>query len=244
MRECNMVVVIGSNTSNSNTSRICNRVFQKLNDISKKENKIKLNIFISSYKDLNVLTCNGCQNCFRNGKCQLDSSDYIGKLKSMLISADIIVFASPVYVNFVSGAMKNIVDRLGYWLHTMYLSNKKGFILTNTGFSGLKESNEYLFYVLTHLGVCVQGIYDYKFSEKDEDDLEKYTTEIAIKIHNIIIKDDKNINNELEQCFDWVKNLYQPLLDMENPNYEIEFWKKNNLEKIDTFSEFIENIKR
>ena len=44
--------------------------------------------------------CNGCLNCFKNGKCSINDS--MDKLRAQILISDLIVFATPVYMGTVS----------------------------------------------------------------------------------------------------------------------------------------------
>ena len=66
-------------------------------------------VFIAKKK---IKPCTGCYTCWMKtpGKCahQDDMEELIGKF----ISSDIVVFATPLYVDNVTGLMKNFMDRL------------------------------------------------------------------------------------------------------------------------------------
>lgn len=244
MDKYHIVVVVGSNASNSNTSRICKRIFSNLVDIAKKNGIFKVSVFVSSYKDLKLSACKGCMTCFIEGKCPLDQTDLMDELKQEMLLADCIVFASPVYVNNISGAMKNIIDRIGYWTHTMYLAGKKGFILVNTDYSGLEESSSYLYYIMTQMGICVKDIFKYSFKKLGEGELDNFSKKVAKKIYDNLENDLILSNQDLEECFRWKKRIYQPLLNNKEENYEIEFWKENGLYQIKSYEEFLKRIQR
>lgn len=59
-----------------------------------------------------IQDCLGCFSCWSKtpGKCVI--KDDMAELFEMIMSSDITVFASPVYVGGVTGIMKNFIDRL------------------------------------------------------------------------------------------------------------------------------------
>ena len=63
-------------------------------------------IYLSDYK---IENCRGCWACQKIGHCviQDDMAEILTKLKS----ADVVVFATPVYFYGMCGAMKNFLDR-------------------------------------------------------------------------------------------------------------------------------------
>ena len=67
------------------------------------------NIFLAKKE---IKHCLGCFKCWTKtpGKCII--KDDMEELMSKFISADIVVFATPLYVDNVTGIMKNFMDRL------------------------------------------------------------------------------------------------------------------------------------
>ncbi len=62
--------------------------------------------------DKNIKPCNGCFNCWITtpGKCT--TCDDMSSLLEEIKSTDILVFATPLYIDNVTGIMKNFMDRL------------------------------------------------------------------------------------------------------------------------------------
>lgn len=54
--------------------------------------------------------CKGCLGCVSFEECVIHD-DMSGILEDM-VDADVIVFASPIYFNTISGQMKTMIDRL------------------------------------------------------------------------------------------------------------------------------------
>ena len=67
------------------------------------------NIFLAKKK---ISHCLGCFACWKKtpGKCVI--KDDMEELIEKFIDSDIVVFATPLYVDNVSGIMKNFMDRL------------------------------------------------------------------------------------------------------------------------------------
>jgi len=68
-----------------------------------------------------------------------------------------IVFASPVYVDNVTGQMKIFIDRLADAIHYQVLTGKYSCAVTTTYESGGNEVESYLNHVLNYLGVISVG---------------------------------------------------------------------------------------
>jgi multimeric flavodoxin WrbA len=83
--------------------------------------------------DLRILPCRGCRLCFDRGEDACPLEDDLAWLTQSLLESDIIVLASPVYVDAMSGLMKTVVDRLAWLCHRPGLGGKLGFVLTTTG---------------------------------------------------------------------------------------------------------------
>ena len=66
-------------------------------------------IFLS---DKTIHHCKGCFYCWKKGKGKCTIDDDMSNLLEKFINSDIVVMATPLYVDNVSGIMKNFIDRL------------------------------------------------------------------------------------------------------------------------------------
>lgn len=73
--------------------------------------------------------CRSCESCFDRGICPLDSCDDMAVLKQKMLTADMLMFCSPVYAGGMSGLAKSVIDRLAYWCHRFELAGKPAAIL-------------------------------------------------------------------------------------------------------------------
>ena len=105
--------------------------------------------------DLNVTPCTACEACSLNGTCVND--DDVPLLVDRMKGADGIVFASPVYIDNVSGQMKVFFDRLADAIHYQVLAGKYGCSVATTHTSGGNEVVAYQNHVLNYLGVIAVG---------------------------------------------------------------------------------------
>ena len=61
--------------------------------------------------------CTGCTACFRNNPNLCRDAEKVQKIEKSLLEADLLVFTSPAYVFHTIGAMKAMLDHLGYrWI--------------------------------------------------------------------------------------------------------------------------------
>jgi len=105
--------------------------------------------------DLRVTPCTACEGCSFNGICVVE--DDVPALVARMREADGIVFASPVYIDNVSGQMKVFFDRLADAIHYQLLSGKFGCSVATTYTSGGEEVVAYQNHVLNYLGVITAG---------------------------------------------------------------------------------------
>lgn len=105
--------------------------------------------------DLRVTPCTACEGCSFNGICVFD--DDLPSLVDRMKEADGIVFASPVYIDNVSGQMKIFFDRLADAIHYQMLAGKYGCSVASTHTSGGDKVVAYQNHVLNYLGVIAVG---------------------------------------------------------------------------------------
>jgi multimeric flavodoxin WrbA len=105
--------------------------------------------------DLRITPCTACEGCSFNGICVFEDDVplVVGRMKD----ADAIVFASPVYIDNVSGQMKVFFDRLADAIHYQLLAGKYGCSVATTHTSGGAEVVAYQNHVLNYLAVVSVG---------------------------------------------------------------------------------------
>jgi multimeric flavodoxin WrbA len=105
--------------------------------------------------DSRVTPCTACEGCSFNGICVFD--DDVPLIIERMKAADGIIFASPVYIDNVSGQMKIFFDRLADVIHYQILHGKYGCSVATTHTSGGDEIVAYQNHVLNYLGVVSVG---------------------------------------------------------------------------------------
>jgi len=94
-------------------------------------------------KDKNISPCRECGNCLKTGECII--SDDMQEIYELLIEADFIAVASPVFFTTVSAYLKAVIDRCQRFWVLKYKHNKKiikktrGGIFISTSGSGLAD---------------------------------------------------------------------------------------------------------
>ena len=105
--------------------------------------------------DLRITPCTACEGCSFNGICVYD--DDLPVLVERMKDADGMVFASPIYIDNVSGQMKIFFDRLADAIHYQLFAGKYGCSVATTHTSGGDEVVAYQNHVLNYLAVVSVG---------------------------------------------------------------------------------------
>lgn len=160
----------------SNRRKNCDQI---LRDLKEQEDKL------ISLSDKNILYCIGCSACMNQLEkyCVLEDDMY--EIYQEMSKADKIVIASPIYMNFITGKLKNVIDRFNpYSSHCEILKGKKIYLIL-TGqmeeeenrevidgikdyFEGLAEFMEFDFCFLKYLSSGdVETVDDVRKNQKD-----------------------------------------------------------------------------
>lgn len=115
----------------SNRNKNC---FKVLNDLKQDGDKI------ISLADKNINYCLGCSACM----AELDSfcimEDDMQEIYNGMLESDKIIIASPIYMNHITGILKNVIDRLNPFSCHGNLKGKKIYLITIGQMS--EEENE------------------------------------------------------------------------------------------------------
>lgn len=106
----------------SNREKNCFRILKDL--INMKEDS-----FIS-LSGKNIEYCKGCSKCSTNLENYCVINDYMREIYSKMVEADKIIIAAPIYMNFINGLLKNLIDRWNpYFAHSELLKNKEIYLI-------------------------------------------------------------------------------------------------------------------
>lgn len=233
----NIFIYIGTRSDRrSKTFEYISQVLQRTIDIVGKEN-VKIDLHITSSSD--IRGCFGCLNCFDKGICPQDNKDDMKLLKAKMLNADLIIFASPVYLHNVSGDMKIFIDRISYWTHTLKLRGKAGIaIATSTG-NGLEYVTNYLYKAMAYLGIDVVGkfgVVPYNKDSEFENQVKK-CSDVLIEY----INGKKVETNEVSEIIFEANKLSIQRQEREHiDSFEYRYWKKHNLLECNSFKEVLE----
>ena len=132
----------------SRTRRLTNLLLAGANDAGAEVDLVDL-------ADLQIIPCTARESCSLDGRCV--STDDFPAAYDRMRDADGLVFASPVYVDNVSGQMKVFIDRLADAIHYQNFARKYGCSLATTQVSGGDAVVGYLNHALNYLGVTTVG---------------------------------------------------------------------------------------
>ena len=98
-----VIILSASPRKNGNSDLLCNEFYKGAMDSGHDVEKIFL-------ADKHIEYCRGCGICNKTNRCIID--DDMAAILDKLLSADIIVMASPVYFYTINGQMKTLIDRI------------------------------------------------------------------------------------------------------------------------------------
>lgn len=166
----NITVLMGS-PRKKDTYRICKFIEETISE------QVKCNFEYIFLSDYNILDCKGCDQCFTRGDDRCPNKDDVEIIKDKLISADGIIFATPVYAHQIPGRLKTLCDRLAYLFHRPILVGKPAITITATAGSGIKSVKDYMKMIAVGWGCSLigeVGIISPQFFEKDNYGFNKY----------------------------------------------------------------------
>ncbi len=142
--------------------------------------------------------CIGCTSCFMKGENNCKDFDYTHKIEKSLIESDLIVMTSPAYVMHATGAMKSLLDHLGYrWMPhrpAPEMFGKRAVIITQCLGAGAKSTAKDIKHSLSWWGISKIGMFSGslmsdiiwdKLSEKKRKKLTKKINKIAVRFSKI-----------------------------------------------------------
>ncbi len=129
----------GSYRPNGNTARVLSLVEEQIRRQADRAGEA-LDFEIINLGRLNLQMCRGCRVCFDRGEERCPLKDDLLAIKTKMIEADVVILASPVYVDDVSGLTKNWIDRLAHVCHRPEFYGKYAYLLATTGASSTSHT--------------------------------------------------------------------------------------------------------
>ncbi len=129
----NIIFICGNNRKNGNTDQILSLLEKSLKELQGGGQPLEIEQI--RLGERRIETCRGCRACFERGEQHCPHKDDVQGIAAKMLAADLLVFASPVYVDDVSGLMKNWIDRLAYFCHRPAFAGKPAFVIATSGSS-------------------------------------------------------------------------------------------------------------
>ncbi len=127
-----IIVICGSPRQHGNTEQVIAMLLEEMAGLAAQDG-ILFDYEIMHLAALDIKTCRGCRICFDVGEGKCPLKDDLPATHQKLLAADGILAASPVYVEDISGLMKNWMDRLAFLCHRPALAGKSFYAINTTG---------------------------------------------------------------------------------------------------------------
>ncbi len=137
---------------------------------------------------LDIQSCRGCRICFQMSENKCPIKDSLLQLKDKMECTDLIIVGSPVYVEDVTGLMKNWIDRMAFNTHRPFLCGKPVYIYTTSASGASGHALHTLKNALVAWGAQIIGTDNYILSGEvmqTEQIYEKYEKLLVKKFHNL-----------------------------------------------------------
>ena len=115
-----IIVLMGSPNMNGSTSILAN-------EFKKGAIEAGHEVEIFNVAHMNIGVCGGCVACGYEGPCV--QKDDMQKIRSEMLSADMVVFATPLYYYGMSAQLKTVVDRFCSFNSSINRKNMKSALL-------------------------------------------------------------------------------------------------------------------
>ncbi|MCJ7665641.1 MAG: flavodoxin family protein [Actinobacteria bacterium] len=117
-----VAAIYGSPRTGGNTAKLMDQLLKGIRDNTGYSGDMFV-IDSIILKDKNISPCRECCNCSRTGECIIE--DDMQEVYRILIDADFVAVASPVFFTTVSGYLKALIDRCQRFWVLKYEHNKK-----------------------------------------------------------------------------------------------------------------------
>ncbi len=127
-----VLAIVGSYRRRGNTAQVVGMIEAQMRSLVTRSGQLfEMETLYLGRED--IRTCQGCRTCFDKGEELCPLRDSLQAIKTKMNEADGLIVASPVYVNDVSGAAKNWMDRLAYICHRPEFAGKCAYLVATVG---------------------------------------------------------------------------------------------------------------
>ncbi|MBN2005607.1 MAG: flavodoxin family protein [Anaerolineae bacterium] len=186
-----ILTLIGSYRKKGNTARIVQMVAAQLEALATQQ-QLPLDFEALYLGDMDVRPCRGCRTCFDRGEDKCPLKDDVPGIRARMDAADAVILASPVYVDDVSGVVKNWLDRLAYVCHRPAFGGKCAFSIATVGDSPTARTLRTMNAALLTWGFHLVGQAGYKMgalmpADEAEKRFQKEASGIAGKVFRAVV---------------------------------------------------------
>lgn len=151
-----ILACVGSCRKKGNTARVVELIAEQLRaEAARQREALEMETVYLGQQD--IRPCRGCRVCFDQGEDRCPLKDDLPAIKSKMKEADGIIVASPVYVNDVSGTVKNWLDRLAHVCHRPEFAGKCAYLVATVGNGPTRHALRTLSMALSSWGFHVAG---------------------------------------------------------------------------------------
>jgi multimeric flavodoxin WrbA len=157
----NILALVGSYRKKGNTARIVQMIENRMEEIAAQRGE-PFAFEILYLGHMAIEFCRGCRTCFDLGEDKCPLKDDVPAIRAKIDAADGIILASPVYVDDVSGILKNWIDRMAYVCHRPALAGKCAYLVATVGDSPTRHTLHTMNAALRTWGIHIVGQAGYK----------------------------------------------------------------------------------
>lgn len=229
-------VLNGSRRKNGNTIKFIKNIM----------NYVDNELFEIEYafpQDFKIKPCSGCHQCFIDTRCSV--KDDLNLIQEKILSADVFIIASPVYMHYMTADLKFILDKLSYWAHIFKLQGKPVVVISTCSTNGHNSVIDPLSNMMKLMGgnvIASANAAQIPNQIRNETWLAKVSKEISSRIQKYAFLPIQS-TTYLDNIFKITKS---SILEQEQASTEygfvageVEYWKETGMLKCNTFSEYL-----
>lgn len=150
------VLAITAGRLNGNTQKAASALINELAVLAKSDD-MEIETDTTKLDETELKLCRGCRVCLEKGEELCPCGDSGQDIARKMREADAIILASPVYVEGVSGSMKNLIDRMAFNCYRQALAGKTAYVVTTSGIGSTAHAARTMTAALLLWGLSVAG---------------------------------------------------------------------------------------
>lgn len=183
--------------------------------------------------------CIGCTSCFLKGEDTCKDAAFVQKIADSLREAELIVMTSPAYVFHATGAMKALLDHLGYlWMPhrpAQEMFGKRAVIITQCLGAGAKAAADDIKHSLSWWGISeikvfagklMENVFWDELTEKKRSGLTRDIKRLSEKMAGIDYAKSAHASVMTRIIFLFCRMLHKKLYKEEHADYDTAYWEK------------------